>query len=675
MPTERADRIQKLAVFSQPYPSKSKRTHLIKNVVDNFVDLKDQDIYLAGRLMSKREHGKLIFADLSDESGKIQLVFNQDELGKDKYKLFKNIDVADIVQVYGVCYQTQKGEKSLLIKNFILLAKAIEPLPEKWHGIKDEETRYRKRYLDLLLNPELAEIFRKKAIFWQSMREFLIARNFLEVETPVLETTPGGADAKPFITHHNALDIDLYLRISMGELWQKRLMIAGLGRTFEIGRQFRNEGIDAEHLQDYTQMEFYLSYANYEDTMKLVEELYKYVIQKTFNTLKFKIKDFNIDFGKKWDKIDYTETIKKELKINILSVSEKELAEKCRELKLEIPKGSGRGRLMDTLWKKIRKTIAGPVFLVNHPVDVSPLAKRKADNQELVERYQVIIAGSEIGNGYTELNDPMDQATRFHEQAKLREAGDEEAQMHDEDFVQALEHGMPPTSGFGVSERLFAFLVDKPVRECVLFPLLRPKKNTQNFAKKSEIKFNISREKSLALLKQHIKDPANINHSLESEAIMRALAKKLNQNIEAWGATGLLHDIDWEETTNNIEKHALIGADYLIAAGYPIELTNAIKAHNYIDNKSVAPQNLLDYALRAGETVTGLIYASALVRPDKKLASVEVKSLKKKMREKSFAAKVNRETIKECEKLGLSLDDFLDISLAAMKEIANEVGI
>ena len=676
MPTEREDRIQKLAIFSHPYPSKSKRTHLINNVLEGFDNLKDKNIYLAGRLISKREHGKLIFADLLDESGKIQLVFNQDDLGKEKYKLFKNIDVADIIQVNGFCYLTQKGEKSLLIKNFVLLAKAIEPLPEKWHGIQDEETRYRKRYLDLLLNPGLVEIFRKKAVFWQSMRDFLISKGFLEVETPVLETTPGGADAKPFITHHNALDLDLYLRISMGELWQKRLMVAGLRKTFEIGRQFRNEGIDAEHLQDYAQMEFYLSYANYEDTMKLVEELYKYVIEKTFNTLKFKIKNFNIDFSKSWNKIDYVDTVKKELSIDILAANENELITKCKELKLEIPKGSGRGRLMDTLWKKIRKTVAGPTFLINHPVAVSPLAKRKEDNNELVERYQVIIAGSEIGNGYTELNDPMDQATRFNEQTKLREAGDEEAQMHDEDYVQALEHGMPPTSGFGVSERLFAFLVDKPVRECVLFPLLRPKKSNKIIFKNNmDIQFNIPRETSLQLLKQHIKNPANFNHALESEAVLRSLAKKLRQNVDLWGAAGLLHDLDWEETVNNTKQHGLKTAEYLIKFNYPQELISAIKSHNFEDNQDTEPKAILDFGVRCGEMITGLIYACALVRPDKKLASVEVKSVKKKMKDKAFAANVRREIIKECEKIGVNLDEFLEISLIAMKEIASEVGI
>jgi lysyl-tRNA synthetase, class II len=289
-----------------------------------------------------------------------------------------------------------------------------------------------------------------------------------------LENTAGGADANPFITYHNALDIDLYLRISMGELWQKRLMVAGFDKTFEIGRQFRNEGIDREHLQDYSQMEFYWGYANYEDSMKLVEEMYKFVAKATFNTLEFEIGGHKIDLGGKWKHIDYTETIKKEMGIDIAKATDEELKNKLKGLKIEYEKNADRGRLMDLLWKQVRKTISGPVFLVGHPVEVSPLAKRMTQRPDFVERYQVIIAGSENGNGYSELNDPIDQAKRFKEQQAARDKGDAEAQMEDDDFVRALEYGMPPVSGFGVSERLFSFLANLPIREAVLFPLLRP---------------------------------------------------------------------------------------------------------------------------------------------------------------------------------------------------------
>jgi lysyl-tRNA synthetase, class II len=319
----------------------------------------------------------------------------------------------------------------------------------------------------------------KRARFWQATRTFLLDRGFIEVETPVLETMAGGADAKPFATHHNALDIDVYLRISMGELWQKKLMVAGLEKTFEIGRQFRNEGMDAEHLQDYTQMEFYWAYADYKMGMELTEEMYKYIAQKTFGTLKFKIKSFDVDLSEKWEIYDYRDTVKKMTGVDVLTASEKEIVAKLDELKVDYDKkGFNITRAIDNLWKYCRKQIAGPGFLVGTPITVSPLAKRDENNGEIAQRFQIIIAGSEIGNGYSELNNPIDQDDRFKEQQKLKEAGDEEAQDHDHDFVEALEYGMPPTCGFGFSERLFSFLMDKPVRECQIFPLMRPRKES-----------------------------------------------------------------------------------------------------------------------------------------------------------------------------------------------------
>ncbi|MFH0819200.1 MAG: lysine--tRNA ligase [Patescibacteria group bacterium] len=678
--SEKQDRLIKLDNLKKQninsYPSKCLPHISIGYFLDRFNEFESNLATVSGRIMSQRTHGKLTFMNLKDESHELQIAFQQDKLGSEKYKNLKNIDIGDILEVSGMAFITHKGEKSLLVASYSILSKALQPLPDKWHGIKDEETRYRKRYLDILLDSELQNIFRKKAVFWQSIRDFLIGHNFLEVETPVLEATPGGADAEPFITHHNALDIDLYLRISMGELWQKRLMVSGLERTFEIGRQFRNEGIDAEHLQDYTQMEFYMAYANYDDGMKLVEDMFKKVIFKTFQTLKFDIKNFHIDLSKEWGRIDYVTSIKEKFSIDVLTASIEELQTKCKELKIDVNNKVGKGRLIDSLWKQVRKEIAGPVFLINHPVEVSPLAKRKSDDQRLVERFQVIIAGSELGNGYSELNDPIDQAARFNEQAKLREAGDSEAQMHDSEFVEALEYGMPPTCGFGLSERVFAFLMNKPVRECVLFPLLRPKNNINLHVKKLSPgnNFSISREQSFKLLTSHVHKQPNIFHSLEAEAVLGALAKALNQNEALWSATGLLHDIDWEEIENKIEKHAVIGSQYLKEANYPQELINAILAHNYQDNKALEPEVLLDFALRCGEAVTGLIYASALVRPDKQIQNIELKSLKKKLKEKAFAAKVNRETIKECKKLGLSTDEFLEIALNAMKQIADQIG-
>lgn len=466
---EKVKKIRSLGI--NPYPSKApSKLEKISNAKTI-----GKEMVVAGRIWSVREHGNCCFADIKDETGKIQLFLQKKKLGE-KFKLIELLDIGDFVWAKGEVIKTKSGEISIDVVDHGILTKSIRPIPSTWHGLKDIEARYRQRYIDLLLNDELKNLFKKKTVFWHSMREFLYEKGFLEVETPVLECTVGGADANPFITHHDALDIDLYLRISMGELWQKRLMVAGFEKTFEIGRQFRNEGISREHLQDYTQMEFYWAYADYEDSMELVEEMYKYVAKKTFGELKFKIDKFEIDLSKPWKRIDYTKTLLEQTGVDISKAKIDEIEAKLVELKVPFEKKATKGRLIDTLWKSIRRSIAGPAFLVGHPVEVSPLAKRKEDNPEITERYQVIIAGSEMGNGYSELNDPADQAERFEEQQKMRDKGDKDAQMHDHDFVKALEYGMPPATGFGVSERLFSFLADKPIRETVLFPLLKPKK-------------------------------------------------------------------------------------------------------------------------------------------------------------------------------------------------------
>ncbi|MCF7819999.1 MAG: lysine--tRNA ligase [Candidatus Pacebacteria bacterium] len=481
---ERQDRLKKLenleSLDINAYPAKSERNFLVEAFLSNFSNLeKDkQEVILAGRIRSLRSHGNLSFLDLEDESGRMQVVVSKKELEEEgMYKVFvKNIDVGDFLECKGQAFITHKGQNSLLVKSWKILAKTLRPIPDSWYGLKDEEERLRKRYLDILMNPEIKEMVKQRSKFWQSMREFMIDKGFLEVETPVLESTPGGADAEGFITHHNALDIDVYLRISMGELWQKKLMVAGFEKTFELGRQFRNEGMDAEHLQDYTQLEFYWAYADYEKGMDLVEEMFKYVAKETFGTLKFKIKGFEVDLGKKWERYDYRIIVKDKTGVDILNTNEKEIKAKLDELKVKYDtKGFNITRAIDNLWKYCRKQIAGPGFLVGTPITVSPLAKRDDKEPELAQRFQPIIAGSELGNGYSELNNPLDQEERFKEQQKLREAGDKEAQMHDKDFVEALEYGMPPTCGFGVSERLFSFLMDKSARECQIFPLMKPK--------------------------------------------------------------------------------------------------------------------------------------------------------------------------------------------------------
>jgi lysyl-tRNA synthetase class 2 len=461
-----------------PYPAKTNREISLVEAISNFEDLEKSGgtKWLAGRILSIRGQGAIIFVTLYDGTANFQGLIKKDVLGDDAFNLFNDaIDIGDFVELHGIFFTTKRGEKSIEAREWRILSKTLLPLPEKWHGLTDDDERYRKRYLDILMNPELLVMFEKKAKFWDVTRNFMKEKGFVEVETPTLEVTTGGAEANPFKTHHDDFDIDVYLRISIGELWQKRLMSAGFPKTFEIGRAYRNEGSSPEHLQEFTNMEFYWAYANYEDGMKLTEELYKKIANEVFGTTKFTTKGHTYDLNDEWKRIEYVDEVKRVTGIDVLSASEDEMKDKLKELGVNY-EGANRERLTDSLWKYCRKQIAGPAFLVGHPKLVSPLSKARTDNPELTERFQPLLAGSEVGNGFSELNDPVDQRARFEEQQKLIDRGDKEAMMPEWEFVEMLEHGMPPTCGFGFGERLFAFLVDKPIRETQLFPLMKPKK-------------------------------------------------------------------------------------------------------------------------------------------------------------------------------------------------------
>lgn len=487
--SEYEERVGKLGRLGQrgitPYPSNAHRTHMVGDVLDNFESFeKDKmSLTLAGRLRSKRTHGNLSFADLEDVSGRMQIAVSKKEIDNvDNYKPFaKLIDTSDFVEVTGAVFVTKAGQQTLMVQSWRLLTKALRSLPTEHFGLKDEDERYRKRYIDIALNKDVAEMVRKKSLFWNTMRTYLLEKNFTEVETPVLENTVGGADARPFETHHNALDIDVYLRISAGELWQKKLMVAGLERTFEIGRIFRNEGISKEHLQDYTQLEYYMAYADFHDGMAMTQELYRKIAQDVFGTMTFHIHGHNVDLSQEWENINFCDVIEKCFGIAPLATTVEAVAQKLDEYHIAYDAESlSVARGVDLLWKAMRKDIAGPAFLTGVPVYLEPLAKRDAQAPETVERFQVILAGSEMGKGFSELNDPQDQRIRFEQQQALRDAGDDEAQMADMEYVEALEYGMPPTFGFGVSERLFSFLMDKPVRETQIFPLMKPKDSFKN---------------------------------------------------------------------------------------------------------------------------------------------------------------------------------------------------
>ncbi|OGE74176.1 MAG: lysine--tRNA ligase [Candidatus Doudnabacteria bacterium RIFCSPLOWO2_02_FULL_42_9] len=477
-------RIQKLEQLKKsgidPYPVESHRTHLIGSALEQFDLLSStkKEITITGRIRSIRTHGKLTFGNLEDSSDSIQFMLRSETLGEQMFGDFRNFfDIGDFIEVTGFLELSKTGEKTLQTLDYKLLTKSIRPISQEYFGLKDTETRLRKRYLDLLMNPETKEMFRKKALFWQTIRNFMIKKDFLEVWTPVLENVPGGADAEPFMTHHNALDRDFYLRISL-ELPLKRLLVGGYEKVFEIGRLFRNEGIDREHLQEYDDMEFYWAFADHEKGMKLVEEMFKEVIKNVTGGLVTEYEEQKIDWGNPpaggWPRLDYFEVFKKETGLDLNSATIADLQKKADALGAPYDKNWGRGKLIDSIYKRtVRQKLVQPCFLVGHPFELSPLAKVDPVNSKKSLRFQVLAAKTELGNGFSEVNDPLYQMQRFQEQMKLREAGDKEAQMLDADYVEALEYGMPPAVGFGMSERFFSVIMNKPMRETVIFPPMK----------------------------------------------------------------------------------------------------------------------------------------------------------------------------------------------------------
>jgi len=474
---EKSTKLRELGI--DPYPAKSFRTNSIKEVTDNFENFEGKQVTLAGRVMAWRGHGKLAFADLHDQDAKIQLYIKEDSIEvKDieggrtlSFEELNLVDVYDFVEVEGEITKTQRGEISILVKHLRMLTKVIRPLPTT---LEDKEERFRRRYVDMAVHNEVRERMKRRSLFWQAHRDFLNERGFYEINIPVLEHVPGGGDAVPFTTHMNALDEDFYLRISH-ELPLKRLIGGGFEKVYDIGARFRNEGLSDEHLPEHVAMEFYWAYADWKDGMKLVQELFQYVIQKVYGDKKiFKIREFEVDFSKDWDVIDFNEIMKERYGIkDIYSITLDEVKELLTKEGIEFDRSVNIARGVDSLWKRIRKTIQGPAFLINHPKFLSPLQKPSLENPDMVERFQPIIAGSELGNGWSEVNDPVDQYERFVEQQRLRDAGDEEAQWLDIDYVEMLEYGMPPTFGWGHSERVFWFLEDVSAREGVPFPQLR----------------------------------------------------------------------------------------------------------------------------------------------------------------------------------------------------------
>jgi lysyl-tRNA synthetase class 2 len=462
------------------YPIKTKRTHKIAEVLENFSGFSRQkkEIILAGRIRLLRVHGGATFLQIEDGTARIQAFFKKDRLGEKGYQFFiDNFDVGDFIEVRGFLFKTKRGEKTIEAADFKILAKSILPLPEKWQGLKDIEERYRKRYLDLIFNPEVKEKFRLRSKIIREVRSFLEKEGFLEVETPILQNLYGGARAKPFKTHLNALDVDLYLRIAL-ELYLKRLIVGGFEKVYEIGKCFRNEGVDRSHNPDFTMLEFYWAYADYKELMQLTEEMMTSIVKNIFGKLKISYEGKEIDFKTPWPRIEFSHFFEKETKIKLEEINKEALAKKAKSLGVKFEKGASKAMITDEIFKKYcRPKIWQPTFLIHYPSGFQPLAKSLEKEPKKLANFQLVVAGIEMLNAFSELNDPLEQRKRFEEQEKLFKKGAGEAQRLDEDFLEALEYGMPPTAGLGMGiDRLVALLTDShALREVIFFPTMKPR--------------------------------------------------------------------------------------------------------------------------------------------------------------------------------------------------------
>jgi len=466
-----------------PYPAKAHKAVTNQEATNKFDAwlAKQKKVTLAGRLMSKREHGGLIFGELRDFSGDFQILFKQDVLSAKNWKLLTDlIDIGDFLEAKGTLFLTQKQEKTLQVEKFTILAKSLRPLPEKWHGLVDIETRFRQRYLDILMNPEIKGRFVLRHQLIQALRNFLVKDGFIEVDTPALQCLPGGALATPFVTHYDALDTDVYLRIAP-ELYLKRLIVGGFEKVFEFARVFRNEGVSTQHLQDFTMLEFYLAYSDYEEMMKFTEKMLSLIITKVLGVDTIQFGEHTLDLRVPWPHRSLQSLILENTGINIdqcQSVADLQMAIQAQNIQLTYTGATSRGKLIDELYKEtVRPKLMNPIFITDHPLDLSPLAKKDPKDPTKVQRFQLVISGMEIVNAFSELNDPLDQEERFDEQARHRAAGDKEAHSADSDYVKALEYGMPPTAGFGMGiDRLVALLTNADsIREAVLFPFVKPR--------------------------------------------------------------------------------------------------------------------------------------------------------------------------------------------------------
>ena len=649
----------------------------------NYEEFEQKDVTIAGRIIAKRVMGKASFCTIQDSDEKIQSYVSINDLGEENYKEFKSYDIGDIIGITGFVFKTKTEEISVHAKEVTLLTKSLRPLPEKFHGLKDPDLRYRQRYIDLIVNPEVKQTFIARAQIISEIRKILDEKGYLEVETPILNTISGGATAKPFITHHNSLDLSMYLRIAT-ELNLKRLIVGGYDKVYEIGRIFRNEGMDIRHNPEFTSIEFYAAYEDYHYMMDITEEIFTKCAMKVLGTTKITYQGQEIDLTPGWKRITMIDSIKEACGVDFNEIKTDEAAVAlAKEKNIEIPDKTKetRGDVIALFFDEfVEHTLIQPTFIYEYPVEISPLAKKCPNNKNMTERFEIFIGGREYGNAFSELNDPIDQYERFKKQVEAREAGDEEAAMMDEDFIQALEIGLPPTGGIGIGiDRLVMLLTDSAsIRDVLLFPTMKPILNKNKIENKNEEKSEnidyskgITREKALEILKKYNKEEFHIRHALTVEGVMKYFAKEQGENEEYWGNIGLLHDVDYEMYP---EEHCKKCVELLKADNVDENIINSICSHAYGTCSDIKPTHIMEKILFATDELTGLIWAAAKMRPSKSTKDMEVSSLKKKFKDTKFAAGCSREVIKQgAQMLGWDLDILFEKTIMAMRECEDEV--
>lgn len=715
----RNTRLEKLRKLEQlgvdAFPANANKNVKNIEVINNFDKLENTKVTAAGRITAIRAYKDLAFVVIKDGTSTLQLYIKRASVQtpnrKNSELAFEDInllDISDYIEAYGTVTKTKTGEISVEVETLRMLSKAIRPVPDKWEGFKDIEERYRKRYVDLLINDEAKKLIDTRWKITEETRKFLWKNEFKEVETPILQPLYGGTNARPFSTHFNALNCDFYLRVAP-ELYLKRLIVGGYERVFEIARNFRNEGIDHSHFPEFTMLEWYEAYADYHRVMDLAEDLIKHLVKEITGGTIITVKGQKIDVGKKWERIAVEDILKKELGIEWDKVTNEEAKELAKKYKLNIRGTWDKNKLLFNLYdSEITPKLSEPTWVIDYPISVSPLSHAHRSKPGRAERFEGYIGGVEIFDGWSEIVSGIEQRNRFENEQRNMKDGDAEAMPLDEDFIEALEHGCPPLGGIGFGiDRLTMFLTDTwAIKDVVAFPTLKPRGSTQNEetqktvqtekptevkpVEKTEVKQKTTQgteilnlEAAQNLLTEHMQ---NQNLRRHCYAVGKSLAayydyyKSQNRetgelNKEQWEITGILHDADWEVTTNTPDKHTVMLLEWLEKYNTPEEMLNVFKSHNNKITKMREPQTLLEWTLECCDELTGFIVAITLMMPEKKLSEVTVERIFKKFKQKEFAKPVDRGQILQCqEKLGIAPETFVEITLKAMQQSAELLG-